>query len=345
VNQNVLVSDGKKRLDHDADSQLITVTFTNTVQSKFVYDGLARMRIRREYTWQTNQWKLTNEVRYVYDHNLVIQERDSNNVPKLTYTRGLDLSRSLQGAGGIGGLLALTQNGTTNQHFYYDDDGAGNITGLFDTNLNLVAYYLYDPFGNPTFASGSVAGLNRCGFSSKEFMANPRVAYFGGRFYDPGLQRFLNQDPIGENAGINLYPYVENDPVNRIDPFGLQSPQAAVVVALGSGDVAQMAALLEIGGDIGLTAAQQAALRSAIAAAAAAAALGGDRCESREHTKGKRPSTAGKHEEGEARKGRDQGGEKGDARRDPKPGRPEPPKPVPPTSNKPKFPNPGQAPK
>lgn len=43
----------------------------------------------------------------------------------------------------------------------------------------------------------------------------------------------------------------------------------------------------------------------------------------KEHTKGKRPSTEGKHEEGQARKGRDKGGEKGDERRDPRGKRPD----------------------
>ena len=49
---------------------------------------------------------LTNQVvRYVYDGNLVIQERDANNLPLVTYTRGKDLSGSLRRRGGIGGLL------------------------------------------------------------------------------------------------------------------------------------------------------------------------------------------------------------------------------------------------
>ena len=38
------------------------------------------------------------------------------------------------------------------------------------------------------------------------------------RAYDPSLQRWLNQDPIGELGGINLYGFVDNDPVNGVDP-------------------------------------------------------------------------------------------------------------------------------
>ena len=94
---------------------------------------------------------------------------------------------------------------------------AGNVTGLFDTNLNQAAYCLYDPYGNPIFASGPLAGVNRYGFSSKEFTGNPRLTYFGRRFYDPGLQRWLNQDPTWENGGINLYAYVANDPVDYVE--------------------------------------------------------------------------------------------------------------------------------
>ena len=70
-----------------------------------------RRRIEKDYMWQGSTWVETNEVHFIYDGNVVIQERDINNLPLVTYTRGNDLSGSLQGAGGIGGLLARTDMG------------------------------------------------------------------------------------------------------------------------------------------------------------------------------------------------------------------------------------------
>ena len=105
---------------------------------KLKRDGKMRLRIRREYTWATNSaWQLTNEVHYIYDGNVVVQERDSGNQPLVTYTRGRDLSGSLQGAGGIGGLLARTDHSLlavndVNGNAFYHSDGNGNVTCLIN---------------------------------------------------------------------------------------------------------------------------------------------------------------------------------------------------------------------
>ncbi|HUP77700.1 MAG TPA: RHS repeat-associated core domain-containing protein, partial [Pirellula sp.] len=56
---------------------------------------------------------------------------------------------------------------------------------------------------------------------SKEYDDKARLYYYGFRFYDPNFQRFINADPLGEEGGINLYELVGNDPINSIDPFGL----------------------------------------------------------------------------------------------------------------------------
>src|SRR5208337_1926511 len=139
--------------------QLTSVYVTNNWRSDFVYDGEMRRRIERDYAWQSNAWVETNEVHFIYDGNVVIQERDANNLPKVTYTRGNDLSGSLQGAGGIGGLLARSDNtqmiiGSSSAHAYYHSGGNGNVTMLIN-NLQLVeAKYLYDSFGNTLSLSG-----------------------------------------------------------------------------------------------------------------------------------------------------------------------------------------------
>jgi len=138
----------------------------------------------------------------------------------VTYTRGLDLSGTLQGGGGIGGLLARTE---TNSSTFYHADGNGNITALMDGYENIVARYLYNPFGKLLGQWGALAAANEMRFSSKEWNANSGLYYYLYRFFDPNLQRWLNRDPIEETGGLNLYGFVRNNSVNVADLFGLMS--------------------------------------------------------------------------------------------------------------------------
>jgi len=220
---------------YDYENQLTNVYAPTAWRAEFKYDGLNRRRIRKEYTWAGGAWSLTNETRYVYDGMLVLQERDGNNIPVVSYTRGLDLSGSLHGAGGIGGLLALSDeraDAGNPENYYYHADGNGNVTALFNSRNEAVARYLYDPYGNLLAKSGPMADFNRYRFSSKEIHAPSGLYYYGFRYYEPNLQRWLNQDPIGERGGINLYRFVRNDPANRIDPLGesdFNRPPAVVI--------------------------------------------------------------------------------------------------------------------
>ena len=140
------------------------------------------------------------------------------------------LSQTLDGAGGIGGLLARTHPG--NHHFYYHADANGNVTAIVNQKQTLVAQYRYDPFGGLVSQSGPLAEINLYRFSSKEFHQASGLYYYGYRFYDPNLQRWLNRDPIGEEGGINLHQYVHNDPLNLYDPLGEAAGTMTVEVTI-----------------------------------------------------------------------------------------------------------------
>ena len=222
-----LTNDGLRSFAYDDENQLTQVWVTNQWLSQFTYDAKMRRRIRQEYTWSSTigNWSLTNEVRYIYDGNLVIQERDINNTPLVTYTRGKDLSGGLEGAGGIGGLLARTSQEYSAApmagHSYYHCDGNGNVTCLINSSQAIVAKYLYCAFGNVLSKSGLLADANTQQFSSKEKHSQSGLLYYLYRFYDPNLQRWPNRDPLEERGGLNLYGFLHNDPENAVDLLGL----------------------------------------------------------------------------------------------------------------------------
>jgi RHS repeat-associated protein len=225
----------------DDENRLVWVSteagLAEQIATEFVYDGLGRLREQLLWTnnagtggqspqLPTNGWGLIGGIAYVYDGNRVIQERDLNNNPLVAYTRGNDLSGTLEGAGGIGGLLARSDGysaGMFSDHNFYHADGNGNITYLVNSSQTLAASYRYDPFGNLISSSGTLAPTNTYRFSSKEFIPSVGIYYYLYRFYEPGLQRWMNRDPIGERASIMLYGFVANAPVNAIDSAGLQT--------------------------------------------------------------------------------------------------------------------------
>ena len=133
------------------------------------------------------------------------------------YYWGKDLSGTLQGAGGVGGLLYLTIDSAVYVPFY---DNNGNITRYLDANGNTVAQYTYDAFGNTISQSGPLAGFFRHRFSTKYFDAETGLYYYGYRFYHPVLMRWLTRDPLEEDGGLNLYAACNNNLVAFYDALG-----------------------------------------------------------------------------------------------------------------------------
>jgi RHS repeat-associated protein len=138
-----------------------------------------------------------------------------------SYSWGPDLSGSLQGAGGIGGLV-FVRDSSTSGSYYPAYDGNGNVTAMVLASSGAaVATYEYSPYGELLTSTGSYAGTNPFRFSTKYTDSETGLPYFGYRYYNPETGRWINRDPIEENGGLNLYAYVDNMPSKNIDINGL----------------------------------------------------------------------------------------------------------------------------
>jgi len=146
-----------------------------------------------------------------------------------------DLSGSLSGAGGIGGLISVTRNTSSGTSIYYPlADANGNISDYVDANGNVVAHREFDAYGNTIVSSGAVNDFNFW-FSTKYYDAEINAYYFGYREYLVELARWGSRDPIEEESfnrnllfdailsfGQNLYGYCGNEPNARFDVLGLE---------------------------------------------------------------------------------------------------------------------------
>jgi RHS repeat-associated protein len=103
----------------------------------------------------------------------------------------------------------------------YIKDQVGTITKIYKHETKqMVETRTYDTFGNIINQTGSSSG--NLGFQSKYFDQESGLNYYYHRYYNPSIGRFINEDPIGFNGGLNLYLSVENNPINSVDFFGLK---------------------------------------------------------------------------------------------------------------------------
>ena len=168
-----------------------------------------------------------------------------------SYVWGHDLSGSMDGAGGVGGLLLLRHHAGPEAGVYYPCyDGNGNILRLVREtggDLSIAAIYEYDAFGRLVRGSGPMKELNPFRFSTKFTDIETGLVYYGLRYYNPVHGRFINRDPIGEEGGLNLYGFVGNDAVNNWDYLGLKwkierkNKEYAIATAESSDTLANLA--------------------------------------------------------------------------------------------------------
>jgi len=98
-----------------------------------------------------------------------------------------------------------------------------------------LAHFDYDPYGNPTAATGSHANWPDRRYAGLFYHPTSGLYLATHRAYDPALGRWLSRDPIGEQGGINLYGYVGGNPLTFMDPLGLWTISVGFSVYIGGG--------------------------------------------------------------------------------------------------------------
>lgn len=225
-----LTSDGQRHYDWTAENRLKSikpiVPYPEAQRIDYQYDYLGRRIQKTVSQWNGDQYALISDQKFLYDEwNLVATyDATANNTRTTTQTWGLDLSGSLQGAGGVGGLLSTQEHqGAHAGLYHYACDANGNVTEIFDHSGAIAAHYQYDPFGNTIASIGSYADTNKFRFSTKYWDEESELYYYGYRYYDPATGRWSNRDPIQEQGGLNLYAMVQNNPLDYWDYLGMSN--------------------------------------------------------------------------------------------------------------------------
>nr|WP_321349288.1 RHS repeat-associated core domain-containing protein [uncultured Methanoregula sp.] len=266
-----LKSDANWVYTWDAENRLIAmesgagISPANRKRLEFQYDSQSRRIAKRVYSWTADRrpltsglWSLTSDLRFVYDGWNLMAELTRDAISKgavkgnayavlRSYLWGMDLSGSLQGAGGIGGLLAVADHSSQTARHFVSYDGNGNVVGLTDANDGTVAdRYEYDPFGNEITTAKGHSLANPFRFSTKYTDEETGLVYYGYRYYCPANGKWVSRDPLEEKGGLNLQGFVANDPVHSVDRLGLDPTQLATYKASLAQDKQRFVTRLEL---------------------------------------------------------------------------------------------------
>jgi RHS repeat-associated protein len=184
----------------DARNQLVQIA-SPTGAASFRYDSLGR-RIEKTVNGATTG--------FLYDGVQALAELRGNAVDT-AYHSGIEIDEVLARYGNLGNKTLLT-------------DALNSVLAQANDDQSIQNFYVYSPYGEASTLGPD--GGNSLQYTGRE--SDQTVLYFyRARYYDPVLKRFIAEDPIGINGGINSYSYVEGNPIALTDPEGNLAPQAA----------------------------------------------------------------------------------------------------------------------
>jgi RHS repeat-associated protein len=223
-NNGNMQNDGAYSYAYDEENRLIAVTRVSdsTVVVQYQYDAL----FRRVQTIGDPAGIPSTTV-YYYDASRIIEDRNSLAVTSQTYVYGNYIDE----------VLTMDAGGNT---YYYHQNALWSVEAITDGAATPVERYAYDAYGGATVTDGTGTPVpqnawgtphsaisNPWMFTGRQLDEETGLYYYRERFYDPVKGRFIQRDPDGYVDGMNLYQYVESNPINSIDPTGLDESRCA----------------------------------------------------------------------------------------------------------------------
>jgi RHS repeat-associated protein len=191
-------------LDWDDFGQLKSVIRGGSTIASFDYDGFGR-RVRQTAGGAT--------IQYVWDGDQIILEADASGTTTQAYTYYPGTDR----------LHSVTVGGAT--YYASVEPATGDVNGLIKAVGDTVkAQYNYTPWGGfdtPDQPTINGVRVNSFRWKGLPYDSTTGLYYMRARYYDPALRRFISEDPVGLQGGINKYAFARGDAINRSDPSGL----------------------------------------------------------------------------------------------------------------------------
>jgi RHS repeat-associated protein len=196
-----------------------------TQDTYFTYDA-AGQRVRKVYETNAN---LRKERIYLGSYE-IYREIVPTATPALQLQR--DTIHVMDGVKRIAMVETLTRDGglaidTADQidlFRYQLDNHLGSACLELDGDANVISYEEYSPYGSTSYRaskSGIEVSARRYRYTGKERDEETGLYYYGARYYAAWLGRWTSADPLGLQAGVNLYLYCRAGPVRYVDPDGM----------------------------------------------------------------------------------------------------------------------------
>jgi RHS repeat-associated protein len=221
-NMNRYLQVGGKELDYDDDGSLTLERDGNDIKT-LQYDALNRLVevVNSTGTWEYEYGAFGNRTAVVHNGQRtqylvdpagladVVAEYDANGTLTMRYVQGLELAARFDETGAVA---------------YYSSDALGSVAAMTLADGSRANAYVYDPFGKVLARSEEVTNAFAFGGALGITEESHGLSYVRARYYSPEIGRFTSEDPIGLSGGdVNLYRFVQNSPVNFVDPAGHQS--------------------------------------------------------------------------------------------------------------------------